>query len=66
MKNVNPDKKNIIKNMRNVFRRGKEAKGIEDRILRDIKHLFEDYYKPVKGNSFCSNNYIEYKSNENR
>ena len=57
------------KDIRNLFRLKKEIKGIKDRILRDIKILFEyekeeeNYYKPVRVNNFYSYNYIEYKSN---
>ena len=45
---------------------------IEDRIVRDIRNLFEleneeeDYYKPVRGGIFYSNNYIAYESNGDR
>ena len=44
---------------------------MKDRILRDIKNLFEhkeekNYYKPVRVNNFWSSNYIEYKSNSDR
>ena len=35
-------------------------------MIRDIRNLFEheeaDYYKPVRVNNFCNNNYIECKS----
>ena len=40
---------------------------IKDRIVRDIKNLFDhekeeqNYYKPVRVNNFCSNYYIEYE-----
>ena len=41
-----------IKNLRNLLRLEKDTKAIKDRILRDIKNLFEhaeeDYYKPVR------------------
>ena len=61
---------NAMNNIRNLFRPEKETKAIKDRILRDIKNLFEyeeeDYYKPVTTNSFWSNNYIEYKSEGDR
>ena len=30
-----------IKDIRNLFRLGKETKAIKDRILRDLKNLFE-------------------------
>ena len=45
---------------------------IKDRILADIKNLFEhdkeeaNYYKPVTVSNFWSNNYIEYGSNGDR
>ena len=51
-----------IKDMKNLFRLKKEIESIEDRILRDIKNLFENeieelnYYKPVKVNNFYCNN----------
>ena len=45
-------------------------KVIKDRILKDIRNLFEheekDYYKPVRVGNFWSNNYMEYKSNDDR
>ena len=41
---------------KNSFRLEKETKAIKDRILKDIKNLFdheeEDYYKPVIVNNF--------------
>ena len=59
-----------IKDTRNLFRLEKEIKAIKDRILRDIKNLFEyeeeDYYKPLIVNNFLSNSYIEYKSKGDR
>ena len=66
MKNLRPEEENIIKNIRNLFRLDEETKGIKDEILRDIKNLFDEYYKPVRVNNFWSNNYIEYKSNGDR
>ena len=49
----------------------KKTKVIKDRILRDIKNLFEhekeeNYYKPVRVSNFWSNNYIEFESNGDR
>ena len=41
-------------------------KASKDRIIRDIKNLFnqeEDYYTSVRVGNFYSNNYIEYESN---
>ena len=44
----------------------KENKATTDRIIRDIRNLFEhkeeNYYKPVRVRNFWSNNYIEYES----
>ena len=40
MKNLGPEKENIIKNIRNLFRLEKETKGIKDKRLRDIKLFF--------------------------
>ena len=54
-----------IKDIRNLSRLEEETKTIKDRILRDIKNLFEheeekqNYYKPVRVSKFWSNNYIE-------
>ena len=43
----------------------KENKAIKDKIIRDIRDLFEheeqDYYTPVRVGNFSSNNYIEYE-----
>ena len=53
----------------NLFRQEKETKAIKDRILRDIKNLFEEkqeenYYKPIRVRNFWSSFfYIEYGSN---
>ena len=51
-----------IKDIINLFRLEKETKAIKDRILRDIKNIFEheeeSYYKPVRVNHFRSNNCI--------
>ena len=60
-KNLRPEEKNIIKNIRNLFRLEKETKGIKNRLLRDIKNLFQDYYKPVTVNNSWSNNYIDWQ-----
>ena len=62
----------MVKNVRNLFRIEKETKAIKERILRDIKNLFEheegeeNYYKPVRVSNFWSNIYIEYESNGDR
>ena len=45
-----------------------EYEAIKDRIIRDIKSLFEqiDYYEPVRVGNFHSNDYIEYESKSDR
>ena len=61
-----------LKYITNLFRLKKEIKGIKDIVLRSIKSLFEnekaegDYYKSVRVSNCWSNNYIEYKSNDDR
>ena len=60
-----------IKNIRALFRLGKETKAIKDRILRDIMNIFqygedeESYYK-VRVSNFWSSNYIDYENNGDR
>ena len=45
-----------MKDVRNLFRLKKENESIKDRIVWDIKNLFEyreqDYYKPIRVNEF--------------
>ena len=66
------EKEKIIKDIRNLFRLKNEVKEIKDTAFRNIKNLFEyekeeeNYYKPVRANSFWSDNYIEYKSTDNK
>ena len=76
--NIIKDKRNIfwlkkeqdytaVKDIRNLFRQEKETKAIKNRILRDIKNLFEhEKDKPITVSNFCSNNYVECKSNCDR
>ena len=56
--------------MTNLFRLYKESEAINDRIIRDIRNVFEHEeeknYKPVRAIIFWSNNYIEYESNGDR
>ena len=56
--------------MRNLLKLKKENEATMDRIIRDIRNLFEhaekDYYTPVRESKFLSNNYIEYESNVDR
>ena len=61
--------KTVIKRARNLFRlKKKENKAIKQKIVRDIRNLFEYeeeyYYNPV--GKFWSNNYTEYKSKDDR
>ena len=48
----------------------KENETIKERIIKDIRNLFEheeeDYYNPLAAVNFCSNNYIECESNGDR
>ena len=60
-----------MKDIRSLFRQEKKTKAIKDRILRDIKNLFEHekekiYYKLVTVSDFWSGNHIEYESNGDR
>ena len=61
---------NIIKSIRNLFKIKKENEEIKDRIIKDIKTLFEqeekDYYKPIRVGNFWNKNYIEYESSGDR
>ena len=46
-------KKNIIKDIRNLFRLKKEKEAIKNRVMRDTRNFFEpeeeeNYYKPVR------------------
>ena len=55
----------------NDCRLEKETKAIKDRILREIKYLFEheeveNYYKSVRVSNLWINNYIKYESNGDR
>ena len=78
-KNISKDIRNLfrlkkeqnytaVKDAWNIFGQEKEAKAIEDRIIRDIKNFFqhekeeENYHKTVRVINFWSNNYIEYES----
>ena len=48
----------------------KENEAIKDKIVRDIRNLFEyeekDYYQPLGLYNFWTNNYIEYESSSDR
>ena len=50
--------------MTNLSKLTKENAAIKDRIIRNIRKLFEHeqgYYKPVRVGNFWNNNCIEYK-----
>ena len=62
---------NIIKTIRNLFKRKKENEEIEGRIIRYIREIFEqeekDYYKPtIRLVNFWNKNYIKYKRSGDR
>ena len=52
--------KQIIKDIRNLFKKDTKDNGIKHRILRDIRTLFESdekgYYKPIRIGKVFSNN----------
>ena len=41
MKNPSLEKEKIIQDMKNLFRLKKKIKEIEDKLLRDIKNIFD-------------------------
>ena len=55
-----------IKDIKNLFKPEKDSNAIENKIIRDTRHLLEhkeeSYYKPLRVSNFWSNNYIEYES----
>ena len=60
-----------MKDVSNLFRlKKKENEAIKDRMIRDIRNIFENvekyYYKPGRVGNFWSNNCIEYESNGDR
>ena len=53
-----------IKDITNRFRLEKETEATKDRIIRNIRNLFQhekDCYTQIRVGNFSSNNYIEYK-----
>ena len=71
MENARLEEENAIKDIRNLLRLKRETKAIKDRMLRDIKNLFEheeeeNYYKPVRVSNRWNNSYTDYESNNNR
>ena len=68
-KRQNQSEENIIKSIRNLFKLKKLNAAVKDRIIRDIRTIFEqeyDCYKPIKILYFANNNYIENESNGDR
>ena len=67
MESLSLEKEDIIKDIGNLFRLEKETKEIKDRMLRDIRNVFQqeeqNYYKSVRVSNVWSNNYIEYEIN---
>ena len=55
---------------RNLLKEEKKENAIKDRVLREIRTLFEsdekDYYKPIRTGNAFSNNYVEYESNADK
>ena len=65
-KKIEKIKDRILRDIRQVFRLGKENKAIKDIILTNIRNLLENeqeekFYKPVCVRNFWSNNNIEYE-----
>ena len=58
--------KNIIKNVRNLFRFKKENDAFKERIIGGVKNLSEQekkiYYKLVRVGNLYSNKYTAYES----
>ena len=49
------NQKKAIKSIRNLFKRKKENEAIKDKLIRDIRTLFnqeDDYYKPIRVGNF--------------
>ena len=59
---------NTIKDIRNLFKlKKKKDNDIKDKIIRDIRFLFEtqegDYYEPIRIRNSFDDNFIEHESN---
>ena len=57
-----------IKNKKTKNKKQKIINAIEDKVLREIRNLFEQegYFKLVTVGNFHNNNYVEYESNGGR
>ena len=59
----------LIKNIRNRFRLERKNKAIKNKILEDVRALYENdeenSYRPTKTKG-AFNNYIEFESNDGR
>ena len=62
--------KSKAQNIRNPFMLKKKKNKNTDRVIRDIRKLFEQqeeyYYKPKRVDNVWNNNYIEYESNDEK
>ena len=62
--------KSKAQNIRNPFMLKKKKNKNTDRVIRDIRKLFEqqeeDYHKPKRVDNVWNNNYIEYESNDEK
>ena len=65
-----PKIQNKINNNRNPFILKKKKIQIKDRIIRDVRTVFEqqgeDYYKYKRVSNFRKNNYIEHENNDDK
>ena len=55
-----------MQSIRNHFRLKKENEAIKDRIIRDIRDIFDHEKVGVGVGNFCGKNYIEYENNRDR
>ena len=59
-----------LKKKKKIEKEKQNERIIKDRIIRDIRTLFEqqeeDYYEPKRVSNFWNNNYIEYESNSDK
>ena len=61
--------KSSIEDITNLFRLKKENETIKNKMIRDIKTLFEgedNYHKSRRVGNFWNNNYIEYENNDEK
>ena len=61
----------MIKNVRNLFKLKQENEETKDRIIKDIRTLFEQeeekgYYKPIRGGNFWNKNFLVSEKSSDR